>query len=621
MSIATTGRFLLLSLATALLAGLLFMPGLPGDFVFDDFPNIVLNEAVHLDRLDADTLARVMSTPQLSGLMRVLPTLSFALDYWRGGGPDPAVYKATNILIHVLTTLALAGFFRSLLLGAGIPATKAQWLAPALALAWAIHPLQVSSVLYAVQRIQTLVLALWAYLKARQAQMEGRTGRTGMLLTGLLWVMAMGCKEDSVLLPAYALALELTVLRFAAADARVTKLLRHGYLFAALAGASAYFFLVIPHYWQWETLPGRDFSTWERLLTQARVLCLYLWQILVPLPRHMPFYYDWLQPSRGLLQPWTPLPAIILLATLLGAAWRLCTRLPLFSLGVFLFFSAHFIASNVVGLELAFEHRNHFALIGAVLAVGSLLVQLSLRLRLGTAAQATACVVLLAALGSATVLRANSWANGLSLARTSTELAPGSARAWISLCAVYFESAGGRSAKDKRLLDKAIATCSAGTDAAPDSLNNPALLIVLKTLRGNITQQDWDRFQQRLQTVPMTRDNSRAPTILTHHTREGVALDKQELLKALDTLLQRAHLQPFTLASIGYFIMNDLTEPDAAMPWFVRTIEAAHPVDPFPMQLGAELREKGRPDLAERIEQLGLARRSMTSDAPRAGGQ
>src|SRR3546814_8447978 len=100
-----------------------------------------------------------------------------------------------------------------------------------LALAWAAHPLQVSSVLYAVQRFQTmgtlfLVLALWAYLKARQAQIEGRPGRTGLLLALLLWVAAMGCKEDSVLLPAYTLALELTVLRFSANSTRLAGILR-----------------------------------------------------------------------------------------------------------------------------------------------------------------------------------------------------------------------------------------------------------------------------------------------------------------------------------------------------------------------------------------------------------
>src|SRR5690606_25448236 len=124
------------------------------------------------------------------------------------------------------------------------------------------------------------------------------------------------------------------------------------------AGLAAYLFLVVPYFWSTDGYGGdRDFSTLERLLTQPRVLCLYLWQILVPLPGHMPFYYDWLQPSRGLLQPWTTLPAIAALLALLGTAWRLRTRWPLFSLGVLLFFAAHFITSNVIGVELAFEHR------------------------------------------------------------------------------------------------------------------------------------------------------------------------------------------------------------------------------------------------------------------------
>src|SRR5690606_13034607 len=120
--------------------------------------------------------------------------------------------------------LVLAWFLRSLLLAAGIMGSRARWMAPALALAWAVHPLQVSSVLYAVQRFQTmgtlfLVLALWAYLQARLAQIRGDSGRTGLLSAALLWALALGCKEDSALLPAYALALELTVLRFGAADA------------------------------------------------------------------------------------------------------------------------------------------------------------------------------------------------------------------------------------------------------------------------------------------------------------------------------------------------------------------------------------------------------------------
>lgn len=606
-------RFLLASLLIAVVAGLVFMPGLPGEFVFDDFHNIVNNPAVHLTQLDADAVGKVLAAQQVSGATRSLPMLSFALDYWRAGGPDPMVFKTTNLVIHALTAFALAWFFRSLLLAAGVRGERVHWLAPALALAWAAHPLQVSAVLYTVQRIQTmgtlfLVLALLTYLQARQAQIEGQSGRRGLLLTVLLWAVAMGCKEDSALLPAYTLALELTVLRFGAADMGVTKRLHRGYLMATLVGAAAYLLLVVPHYWQWDTVPGRDFSTLERVLTQPRVLCLYLWQILVPLPQHMPFYYDWLQPSRSLLQPWTTLPAIGIVLGLLGLAWHLRRRWPLFALGVLLFFASHFIASNVVGLELAFEHRNHFALIGAVLAIGSLLAHADRRLQVRPAIGAAVCAAVLVALVGATLIRANTWGSALDIARNGTQTAPHSGRAWVELCAGHFRAGGGAVAGNPRL-DEAIETCRKGADAAPQALNSLTLLMVLKTLRGNATPGDWERLQQRMRTVHMTDDNTRVFLILVSHTRMGVDLDKQQLIATLDILLERGNFGPVNRANLGFFVMNDLGEPDRALPYFLKSIEARPPHDPFPLQLAAELRAKGRPDLAERIELLGLARR------------
>lgn len=604
-------RFLF-SLIVALLAALPFTAGLPGDFVLDDIPNIVNNDDLKLTSFDANQLIEIATAPQISGSLRVVPTLTFALDYLRAGSFDPATFKATNILIHALTACALAWFFHALLLATSVPAKRAQWAAPALALAWALHPLQVSSVLYVVQRMQTmgtlfLVLALLAYLKARRAQIAGNSGRTGLLTSMLLWVVAMGCKEDSVLLPAYTLALELTVLRFGAADTGLATRLRRGYLIATLAGAAAYALWLIPNHWHWEAYPARDFSTPERLLTQARVLCLYLWQILVPLPSHMPFYYDGLPPSRSLLQPWTTLPAIAALLALLALAWRLRARWPLFSLGILLFFGAHFITSNIIGLELAFEHRNHFALIGAVLAVSSLVAHAGARLPLRPAAQSSMFVILLITLGGATLARAHSWSDKLAFARTSTELAPHSARAWFGLCIDYFK-AGGEAVKDNSNLDKAIEACRNGATAAPYALNSPATLLVLKTLRGDVTQQDWALFQDRMNTVYMGWDNQRAPMILAYYARKGVTLDKQEMLKAFSTLARRASITPFNSASLGYFIMNDLEDPDQAMPYFSVAVSAANPADPFPKQLADELRTKQRPDLARKIEDIAMGR-------------
>lgn len=605
-------RFFPLALLLSLLSASLFLPGLPGDFVFDDHPNIVDNTSIQLEQLDARSLLQLIGTPQISGGTRGLPTLTFALDYWRGGGADPATFKTTNIAIHALTAFALAWFFRGLLLVAGTGANRAHWLAAILTLAWAAHPLQVSSVLYAVQRLQImgtlfLVLGLVAYLQARRAQLAGRSGRTGLLASALMWVVALGCKEDSIMLPAYTLAMELTVLRFGATEEGLATRLRRGYMAATLAGLAAYALWVIPTYWHWEIYPVRNFSTPERLLTQARVLCLYLWQIALPLPSHMPFYYDWLQPSRGMVTPWTTLPAIAAVAALVGMAWRMRKRWPLFSLGVFLFFSAHFITSNVIGLELAFEHRNNFALIGAVLALGSALAFAGQRLRLKPSLQAGVCIALLTGTASATLLRAHSWADKMRFAHTSTELAPHSARAWYSLCMNYLQN-GGEAAGGNPNLDKAIDACGKGTAAAPYALNNQVTLIVLKTMRGDISPQDWGLFQQRLKTVGMSWENQRAPTIFPYYAHQGVRLDKQEMLQAFATLARRTSIPPRSSASLGYFVMNDLQEPDLAIPYFSVALNAANPLDPFHRQLAAELRDKQRPDLAQKVEAIWKAR-------------
>ncbi len=622
-----TGRSLLprllITLVIALVAALPFTAGLPGDFVFDDIPNIVNNDGLKLQKLDGESLIKIATAPQISGSLRALPTLTFALDFWRSGHLDPAAFKSTNILIHALTACALAWFFHALLLTAGVKVGRARWAAVALSLAWALHPLQVSSVLYVVQRMQTLgtlflVLALLAYLQARRAHLAGRSGRTGLLAAVLMWVVAMGCKEDSVLFPVYALALELTVLGFGAADVALARRLRRGYLAASVAGIMVYALILVPNYWHWEAYPARDFSSIERLLTQARVLCMYLWQIVVPMPSHMPFYYDWLQPSRGLLQPWTTLPSILVVLALVVLAWRLRARWPLFSLGLLLFFAAHLITSNVIGLELAFEHRNHFALIGAILALGSLLARAATVMQMRVWTQAVICVAILAVLCGGLVMRARDWATPYAFAVASTKLAPSSGRAWFGLCLLQMETGGGAVADNPRL-DQAIDACGSGAEAAPYALNSLATLVVLKTVRGDITHGDWARFQERLETVNMNWENQRAPLAFSQHFRNGVALDKQQMMRAFATLSRRASIAPFNSASLGYFIMDDLHEPDQAMPYFLIAVGSANPLDPFPWQLADELKEKNRPDLAAEIMRRASVRRGANDAAVQAG--
>ncbi len=608
MTLSTRG-FLPLALLCAIVALLPFLFGLPGDFIFDDVPNIVQNGTLQLNSLAPSDLQDVLFYGQLSGQTRILPTLSFALNYYMGHGFDPLIFKATNLAIHAVTTLALAVLLRNLLLMTGVAQARARGAALALALAWAMHPLQVSAVLYVVQRLQTmatlfLVLALLSYLSARRAQMEGAFGRKGWLFTGLLWMLALSCKEDAILLPAYTLAMELTVLRFRAADPVLAGKLKQGYRLATALAITAFFVVIVPHFWAWDTYTGRNFSSAERLLSQGRVLCMYLWQILWPMPSHMPFYYDWLQPSRGLLQPWTTLPAWGLLLALLGAAWRLRQRRPIFSLGIFLFFAGHLVTSNVIGLELAFEHRNHFPLIGIVLAVGDLLALAAVRLKLRATTCVTGCVLLLLSLSIATATRAESWRSGLSIAQTSTQIAPTSARAWNSLCLTWFDLGGGTK-HDNPNLDKAIAACNKGADVDKNSILGLTNVISFKIMQGSITPADWDHYLQQLRRVPMTAENSKAIWVILNRVRDGMPVDGNRVFEAIAIVNQRHPFGTIESGAIGYFILGNTQQPDKAYPYFAHAVQTAK--DPaFAQGIIEDLSKEGRQDWAKELERQTL---------------
>src|SRR5690606_15685794 len=106
--------FLLLALMSAVVAGACLVPGLSGGFIFDDRENITQNAALYVSELGGENLLYAAYSFQPGGGTRALSMLSFALDYWRGG-MDASVFKTTNLVIHGLTTLALALFLRRLL--------------------------------------------------------------------------------------------------------------------------------------------------------------------------------------------------------------------------------------------------------------------------------------------------------------------------------------------------------------------------------------------------------------------------------------------------------------------------------------------------------------------------
>lgn len=594
-------RFALIAVLCAMLACVLLAPGLGGGFILDDDYNITLNPLLHVTAWNPQALFEAAYSFTWGGGPRFLPMLSFALDHWRAG-LDPAAFKATNLGIHALTVVVLAGFLRCLLQTVW-PAAKAEAAALAIALAWAIHPLQVSAVLYVVQRMQTMctlfiLLALWAYLLARKAQIRGARSRRYWLLAMLCGALAFASKEDAVLLPVYAFALELTVLRFRTADTLLARRMRNIWLVLAGLGVAAYLLVALPHYWTSEQYWGMGFNSYERLLTQGRVLVMYLGQILVPVPDHMRFYYDGMLPSHDLMHPPSTAPCLAALAALLLWAWSWRKTRPLFALGILLFFAGHFITSGAFALDMAFEHRNHFPLIGILLALADLLDAALGRLHAPRRAAMVAASLSLCVLAIATGLRAHTWGDPLRLAEKNAQIAPDSARAWMALCNVHYVRSADKPGPE---LDLAISACRSGS-AIPYAAYHLANIVIFKTMRGDVSAADWDRYLDRLQHGRPSAENINTIWVLIKRKAKGLPLDENGVLKAIDIVARRDGFMSVEYARIGYFILDHTQQPDMAYLYFEQAVRASSPKQPVAKELIADLRSHGRQDWAAKLE-------------------
>jgi hypothetical protein len=184
--------------------------------------------------------------------------------------------------------------------------------------------------------------------------------------------IGMLSKETAALAGLYALFLEVCLLRCQACDQRDRRVLLAAHAALVLVVVLGMIYLCVK-YANPDVYAIRWYDAGERVLTQFRALPLYLGQILLPTPDRMYFYYDDVVASSSLFAPMSTFySAMLLFALLVSAVW-LRRRLPLYSLGIAWFFAAHLLTSSPINLELVFEHRNYFALLGIILAAAALL--------------------------------------------------------------------------------------------------------------------------------------------------------------------------------------------------------------------------------------------------------
>jgi hypothetical protein len=425
-----TRRWLAALAVLLVLAGALLAPSVHGAFLLDDLPNLGGLERVAQGEQSVMGFA---SAGRAGPVGRPLSLLSFALqaDAWPY---RPAAFKQVNLALHLACGAALAWLLLTALRVAH-PALAAP-LSLAVAAAWLVHPLQLSTVAYVVQRMTILaalpmLLGLVAYCHGRIAlAREPRAARGYLIAIGGLAIgggIGMLAKESAALIVVLAAVLEHTLLAELAAPTawrRVRALVLHLPLAAGLAALVAW-----SAGWGAGGFEGRDFSLVERALSQPRVLLAYLGVALWPDARPLGIFHDDFAVSRGLLDPWTTAPALAaLVASVVVAAWARRAA-PLLAFGLAWFLGNHLLESTVLPLELYFEHRNYLALVGPLVAAGGAVAWLATRWPAQGRATVVLAALLLGALAARGAVEAQRWADPLAQAERWAVEHPGSLRA------------------------------------------------------------------------------------------------------------------------------------------------------------------------------------------------
>lgn len=433
---------LTLLLALLIITGLVYFRGLNGDFVFDDRYNLMMGDALQVKQLNFDSLRAAAFSSEAGPLMRPVSMLSFALNYHFTGSFDPFYFKLVNLVIHLLCGASLYLFLTLLFaaleqnLGGANWAVKRHYLAFTITAAWLLHPLALTSVLYVVQRMNSLsaLFTLWGlilYLLGRRHVQAGReTQGLIVMVAGILGCGALATlsKENGVLLPFYALAVETTIFQFRTPTPSGKRKL-YGLFFAValLPILGAALFVTTHPDWLLHPYRIRDFTLPERLMTEPRILWHYLKWIVLPNNIDLGLFHDDIPLSTSLLHPVTTLLAILGLVLLLIAAWLMRKRAPLVTFGILWFLVGHSLESSFLALEIAHEHRNYLPMAGILTAVFYVLSLIGRRPKLAKVSF-VASILAVTLFAVTTASRAATWGNITVLDLTEVEHHPNSAR-------------------------------------------------------------------------------------------------------------------------------------------------------------------------------------------------
>lgn len=552
---------LLILLSSMVASVLCYLPVLDGPFFFDDAIHIRDNTQIHITDLSPASLAQAWSaSPEPPPSNRPLAQLSFGLNHaFTGLSTWP--FKATNLALHLLNgvlvfllALTLLGSQRAK--GQEAEAETNHWLFASLVASWwLLHPLNVTPVVYVVQRMTELsaifVLAgILLYARGRLAVARGHSGLPAMILAFPVAALGFLAKENAIVFPLLILSVELTLFR---ALPLMTQRLgfRVFWSMLLLLGISASLHYLWNHLSIFD-YSARPFTLPERLLTEARVLWLYVKMVLIPDIASFGFFHDDIAISRGWLQPMTTLPAVLAWLVALFAAVVLVRRAPWVSFGILFFLAGHALESSVVPLELVFEHRNYLPMLGILLALGGAMAGLNQQSRFRRLLPYLGGLLLLL-FSAVTFQRVPAWQTEATLVVNELEHHPTSPRANFRAAQFYIGLLG-RTANQAEAYSAARQHLLNVLESIPDHPNALFGLLVLD-LHVDRPPEPWviDKLERALRegAVGPTRLTISQFSFLVRWTMAGTStLSNQDLLRLFEAALANPRLSVMAQSAV-----------------------------------------------------------------------
>lgn len=570
--------------AWLLIAGLftiaVYWPGLSGGYLFDDYPNIVNNQALHLEQVDTAGLSRAALSSPSSQIKRPLASLSFAFNHL-ATGLDPFWMKLTNLAIHLLNGALVFLISIRLIRHVSVhPRSSAGVTAALIAAAWLVLPINLTAVLYVVQRMESLanlfvLLGLLGYLIGRGRMAASKPGLL-ICAVSLTVPTALGLlvKEPAVMLPLYAFCVEGLLFGFrnregGNRDRRIMRLFFAVLLLPLVIGLAWLFPSVLDQ----STWASRDFSLTTRLLSQARIIASYMLWTLVPNPDWLGFYHDDFRISQGLFTPWTTFASAVLLGAVAAAGWLLRHRAPLVSLGLAFFFAGHLLTGTILPLDLLYEHRNYFPSFGVMLVIVPLLA-VNRGAPLALPRHALLAALLLAS-ASVTAMTAHAWGEPLRLAQALAVRSPESPRAQYELGFTYVVNSGYR--QDSPFTGLALEQLQVAADLPRSSILAEQALI-MTSARAGLPVQDawWDQLIWKLEEAKPSVDDLTALISLAHCSYQNdCRLPQHRMTNAFLAALLHPEPSARLLGAYAAYAWNTLEDPELALSMATAAVDAA----------------------------------------------